>query len=403
MVLYMRFDPVFRMVVMSDIHYKADIPTEPERFKKGMELAYKYARKNSYSAIDALFVVGDFANRGQEDEMLLFKNSLSESVAPETETVLMLASHEFMSAGVEAAYEKLGRIFSKAPDEHKVINGFHCISMSCDKGCEIQEKKQEWLKRELAIAADDDWKKPIFVFQHPHLSGTVYGSINWGENDIISILMNYPQVVDFSGHSHAPINDPRSVHQKYFSSFGTGSLSYFELDEFDKLGGTVPLNAHECAQFLIVEVDAQNRVLVKPFDILSGEFFENEWLIEKPHDPGSFTYTDARYRNPEKPFFDTDTFVKVEKEENGYFIAFGQAKGIKERIDSYTVVIKDKSCGRIVKQLNETSSYYIYKMPEVIRIPLGALTKGEYVAQISANGFWNNASEKFIYSFEVFE
>jgi hypothetical protein len=83
----------------------------------------------------------------------------------------------------------------------------------------------------------------------------VYGSINWGEDDIIAILNDYPQVIDFSGHSHAPINDPRSIHQKYITSLNTGSLSYFELDEFDLMYGTVPPDAKQCAQFYIVEVN----------------------------------------------------------------------------------------------------------------------------------------------------
>lgn len=397
----MDFEPVFRMVVMSDIHYKTDVPTEPERFKKGMASAYKYASDSAYKKIDALYVVGDFANRGQEDEMRLFKKSLDECVLPETETVLMLASHEFMSEGVEAAYEKLGRIFGMPADAHKVFNGFHCISMSCDKGCAIFEEKQKWLRMQLEEAATDDWKKPIFVFQHPHLSGTVYGSINWGEDDIIHILMDYPQVIDFSGHSHAPVNDPRSVHQKYFSSFGTGSLSYFELDEFDKLTGTVPENAGECAQFLIVEVDAQNRVRVKPFDILTSSFFDCEWTVDKPSDPSSFVYTDERYRTPEKPFFDRDSHVWIDRKENGVTITFGQASGDKERIDSYTVVIRDVACGRIVRQVNITSSYYLNVMPEKVSAFLGELPEGKYSAEIYANGFWNNSSDKYSFSFEV--
>lgn len=397
----MKFEPIFRMAVMSDIHYKINDKTEPERFAEGMKMAYEYAAGCEYKALDALFVVGDFANRGQEDEMRLFKSSLENCVKSETETVLMLASHEFMSEGVEPAYEKLGRIFGKKADEHKIINGFHCISMSCDKGCGIHEEKQQWLKEQLEIAASDNWKKPIFVFQHPHLSDTVYGSINWGEDDIIGILMNYPQVIDFSGHSHAPINDPRSVYQKYFSCFGTGSLSYFELDEFDKLGGTVPENAHECAQFLIVEADAQNRVLVRPFDILSGRFFNDGYLIEKPYDVDSFVYTDERFRCPEKPFFPETTQVSVSNTDGETAVEFSQGSGIHERIDSYTAVIKEKSTGRTLRQANVTSSYYLYNMPETIRISLGSLKAGSYVGELYANGFWNNKSDALVFEFEV--
>lgn len=396
----MKFEPVFRIAVMSDIHYKTDVPDEPERFKRGMELAYDFAERSAYKNLDALYVVGDFANRGQEDEMTLFKKSLDECVLPGTETALMLASHEFMCEGVEAAYEKLGRIFGKAPDEHKVINGFHCISLSCDRGCRIDEPKRQWLKEQLELAAADDWKKPIFVFQHPHLSGTVYGSINWGEDDIMSILMNYPQVIDFSGHSHAPINDPRSVHQKFFTSFGTGSLSYFELDEFTYQGGTVPANAHECAQFLIVEADALNRVLVTPLDILTGMPFNDGCLIEKPYDTASFIYTENRALKAEKPFFSENTVAEFTSE-GEQRLSFTQADGRTERVDSYTVIIKDPSTGRTVRQISETSSYYLREMPEKVSVSLDKLPAGTYRAEIYACGFWNNISDCFVYDFEV--
>jgi hypothetical protein len=103
--------------------------------------------------------------------------------------------------------------------------------------------------------------------------GTVYGSANWGEDELTDILMNYPQIIDFSGHSHAPINDPRSIHQRHFTCLGTGTLSYFELDEFDKYYGTIPPGNDRAAQMLFVEADADMRVRVYPYDLITSNFF----------------------------------------------------------------------------------------------------------------------------------
>ena len=89
----MEFNAKLRFIVTSDIHYKADTDVEKERFEKGMQKAYEYAAGESYKNIDAYFAVGDFANRGQEDEMLKFKKSLDAVIAPETKIILMLASH----------------------------------------------------------------------------------------------------------------------------------------------------------------------------------------------------------------------------------------------------------------------------------------------------------------------
>ena len=236
------FKPVLRFLVVSDVHYGDEREAEYERMEKAINTAYELSEKEEYSKLDALYVVGDFSKRGTEKQMYAFKNTLDEFLKEGTEVAVSLASHEFMNDGEEKALENFGRIFGMEPDTHKVINGYHFISVTSTNGCHFDEAKQNWVAAELKKAAADDPRKPIFFFQHPHIMGTVYGSANWGEDELTAILMNYPQIIDFSGHSHAPINDPRSIHQKHFTCLGTGTLSYFELDEFDKVYGTVPPN-----------------------------------------------------------------------------------------------------------------------------------------------------------------
>ena len=391
--------PIFRMVVCSDVHYQEGKPNEPARFEKGIQQAYDYAAGEAYDKIDALYVVGDFATSGSEAEMQMFKASIDKCVRNETQITLTLASHEFRYGEAEAL-ARFDRIFGMEKDTHKVINGLHLIALTRQDGCRIREKKQTWLKEQLKKAAADDPYKPIFVFQHPHLTDTVYGSINWGEDDIIEILMDYPQVIDFSGHSHAPINDPRSIHQKYFTSMGTGSLSYFELDEFDKRGGTVPPDAENCAQYLIVEVFPDNAVLIKPFDILSGMFFHAGYYIEKPSDPETFIYTDARYKTTEKPVFPENTGFTVETHDHTVKLHFYQAY-IKDRVDSYTIVVKSKNDGHIVKQMNISSSYYLNPMPRDRSLVFDLDEAGAYTVEVTANSFWDTCSDKITASFSV--
>ncbi len=392
---------VLRFIACSDLHFKVDVATEPERFKKGMQLAYAYADTQEYKGIDALYVVGDFANSGSEGEMLLMKRYADAYVRPETQIAYMMASHEYFSLDKEeGAHKRFKKIFSQEPDQHRVINGFHFISVTTERGCRLFDEKKDWISRELKIAAQDDPFKPFFCFQHPHLTDTVYGSIAWGEDDIISILMDYPQIIDFSGHSHAPVNDPRSIHQKYFTSVGTGSLSYFELDEFDLLDGTVPKDKEQCAQFQIVEVHEDGSVLIKPFDILSGRFFHNGWFIEKPWEPASFIYTDARYKTSYVPRFHADADVSIEMKDLQLKITFEQAECSPERPDSYTVVIRAAD-GHIIKQATVPSSYYIYEMPKSISLSLPFDQTGQFTLHLTANGFWKNHSDPIVKTFEV--
>ncbi len=397
----MEFNAKLRFIVTSDIHYKVDSDVEKERFEKGMKRAYEYASFQSYKKIDAFFAVGDFANRGQADEMLKFKESLDTVIRPETKITLMLASHEFMSEGQQAAEEKLKNIFSLEPDNHFEIYGCNFICISTEDGCRIKEKKQEWLKEKLSLSVANGRKSPIFVFQHPHLTDTVYGSINWGEDDIIAILADYPQVIDFSGHSHAPINDPRSIHQKYFTSLNTGSLSYFELDEFDLMYGTVPPDAKECAQFYIVEINEDNAVRILSYDILTEKFFDNEYLIEEPWNPESFIYTPERAVKEPRPYFSDDKICVILYENKKLNIEFSQAKTDGYRVNAYTVAVKNTH-NEIILQKRVCSSYYLNNMPEKVDVTLDfPYETGEYTLEITAHGFWIAKSDKMVFKFSV--
>ena len=100
----MTFIPKLRFIVVSDVHYKM----EKDRFEKGMRFAYDYAASTPYPKIDAFFAVGDFVNRGSEEEMRKFKESLDRVIKPETKITLTIASHEcFCEDGVDGAILRL--------------------------------------------------------------------------------------------------------------------------------------------------------------------------------------------------------------------------------------------------------------------------------------------------------
>lgn len=390
------FTPVLRFMVVSDIHLKDESCIEEKRFADALNYAYAIAQSSeSYKKLDAIVVVGDFANSGTEIQMRKAKKILDAGVDyDETQVIMSFASHETNHDGTAVSAERMKRILSQDPDQHKVINGFHFVSVSPSHSCNYDDAKKEWMAKELASAAKEDKAKPIFVFQHPHNTGTVYGSILWGEDELISIYMNYPQIIHFSGHSHAPINDPRSIHQKHFTSLGTGTLSYFEMDEFDKITGTIPENKANAAQILIVEADADNRVRVYPFDVLTGNFFPQIHRIDTPSDIGSFKYTDNRYKTEVVPYFeDNAKLVVSDITDTSFKIEFDQAKIDEDYVNCYDIVLKDAD-GFVARHLSIWSEYYFYDMPKTRSyIFTGLEPKTDYSLTIKACGFWNNISE----------
>lgn len=388
------FNPTLRFFVVSDVHYKDEHSIERDRMEKAIKTVYALSDGESYNKVDALYVVGDFANSGTRPQMTAFKDTLDKNLRPGTDYTLSLASHEFGSEGEEAALQKFAEIFAQEPDSHKIINGYHFISVTCTNGCHFDEKKQTWVAEELAKAAKDDPKRPIFFFQHPHIMGTVYGSANWGEDELTAILMNYPQIIDFSGHSHAPINDPRSIHQRHFTCLGTGTLSYFELDEFDKVYGTVPPNDDIAAQMLIVEADAEGRVRIYPYDLITDNFFPFTWRIDSAWDVDSYLYTDARYRTEKAPWFDADAKLEIKNvKADGFTAEFDQAKVEEEYVDDYNVYVKTAD-GVTVRNSTIWSEYYFYNMPEKLSVSFDGLASGEYRVEIYANSFWKTRCKK---------
>lgn len=124
------------------------------------------------------------------------KKILNAGLPADVRLIMTMASHEYMTDGEENALRRFDEIFGLAPDTHAVINGFDFIAVTTTGGCHFDDKSAGSSPQSLKSGGAGR-QKPIFFFQHPHITDTVYGSINWGEDEITDILINYPQIVDF--------------------------------------------------------------------------------------------------------------------------------------------------------------------------------------------------------------
>lgn len=388
------FSPVLRFMVISDVHVKDEHTIERDRMVQAIKTAYRLSEESSYNKLDACYIVGDFADRGTYIQMKAVKDILDANLREETVWNVSLASHEFMSDGPEGAKQRLSEIFGQDCNTHRVINGFHFISVGCTERCRFGDDERAFAWNALKEAAADSPEKPIFFFQHPHIQDTVYGSIAWGEDELTPILCNFPQIIDFSGHSHAPVNDPRSIHQRHFTCLGTGTLSYFELDDFDKYYSTFPPHKEIASQMLIVEADKDNRVRVYPYDLITDNFFPYTWKIDRPWDVDSFIYTDARFKTTDAPYFADGAVAEIlDKKSDGFTVRFPQAIPVgDEYVCGYNVYVKDMN-GHVVRNKNMWSDYYFYDMPEYLSVDFDELEAGEYIAEIYAISFWDTRSE----------
>ncbi len=403
------FIPVFRFAVASDVHIKADDSTNAERFAKLFETAYRYSENHpTYKTLDAVLLAGDNCNTGSDEEYAILNRVVKENLREETTYVPIMGNHEFRVGGHEG-YE---RNMPTPLDLHVVVKGFHIIGLSpsSGKGGAPQSVKQaQWLYKELKKAEADDPEKPIFTMQHGHIWHTVYVSRSWfthGTVQLHAVYSQFPQVVNFSGHSHGPVNNPLSIWQNSYTQVGTGTMNYFEMEDDVGAADTVPPRAEQAAQYTIVEVDAQNRVRLLPFDIIAGDFIRTPATtddpaaqlirqIDKPSDPSAYVYTSARKKTATKPWFGKDAAVAVmNADADSVTIAFDSAE---DNECVYAYAVKVAEAAKPKKAVAETgvyAEYYFEPTPATQSCTLDGLKPGtDYVVTVTPMNVWLQKGE----------
>lgn len=375
------FGTVLRFVVTSDTHVSSVGDETAQRLEKLFKSAYTYAEKQAYKDLDAVVVVGDMTNYGQPYEYTAWKMVVNKNIKQETELITVMGNHEYyaylkdLPSGVDSYTTNLDKELNK----HVVIDGYHFIGISTYGEGDYSDDL-EWLEKNLADAASADPDKPIITFQHHHIKDTVYTSSEWYAKQSVQldeIYSKYSQVLNFSGHSHGPINNPTSCYQKDYTLFGTGTLAYYEMAS-GMTYGTKPPGYEDAAQFYIVEVSKDNKVRVLPYNLLTDDFFKTAdgskqlvYEIDNLKDKSTWKYTDARKEESAAPAFTSDAKMTI-SDESKYTanITVPQAKD-DDCLYSYHIVCTPVS-GK-VKEFNYFSEYYFEPMPETVTFELYGL------------------------------
>lgn len=268
------FVPAVRFMVFSDTHIDDANDLKLDRISKAVNYGYKFGEGKEYTALDAVMFTGDVTNGGLPEQFNAFEKTIKESVKEETDILAVVAKNHDGYEG-KGALDYCRKITDDEPDFHKVINGFHFIGISTSK---LESERyglyqRTWLRKQLNEAVKDSPDKPVFVFSHEHVRNTVYGSSSfegWGITYFKDILEQYPQVVHFSGHSHYPLNDPRSVNQNRITTVGTGAMAYMEF-AVDKDRSIHPSGNENAAQCWIVEADSEGNLMLHGTDVLHEE------------------------------------------------------------------------------------------------------------------------------------
>ncbi|MBQ5663257.1 MAG: metallophosphoesterase, partial [Bacteroidaceae bacterium] len=423
--------------VISDVHLGSSTG-------EGAMVKVPRALKNltSQKKLDAIFVVGDLTDGGNPNQykqlVSVFSNE-GNFVKPVGQKIFMMGNHDNYSA--ISNYKNGLKSFNNGKeyplDQYIVIKGYPFITISNRNGSNNDDTNpsngegaypktvQDTLASWLARAAKECPGKPIFVFTHIPPKYGCYSSWpgegdsetwpTWGMRVLNPILNKYPQAVVFSGHSHFPLGDPRSIHQgvnqdsdkqNYYTVINTGSTTYSEIHSPSVDAGIHPASYEHITEGLIVNVQPDGNVEVRRYDTRLNEEIQpdNRWLLKAPFDGSQFTYADVRdtYDNVygkelrtglPAPTFAAEAAVKVEGEGVKVSVTFPQASD-NESVFRYKVQIMN-SKGYAVKNRWIFSGFYLNsETPETLTVSFGGLEVGaEYTATVQAYDSYENASE----------
>ncbi|MBQ6065261.1 MAG: metallophosphoesterase [Clostridia bacterium] len=393
------FTPVLRFIAASDTHVETYLDIESHRMQKMLRLGYAIADADAeYNALDAVLVAGDLTDDGRKDQFNAFSAALNSCLREGTRFLGVTAkSHDGGTMRRKEVHEYYTAVTGNSPDFHTVINGFHFIGLSASDNDDVHydDGQIAWLRAQLEEATAEDPDKPVFVTHHEHVRNTVYGSSDfegWGETYFTDVLNDFPQVVDFSGHSHYPLNDPRSVWQGAFTAVGTGAIYYSEFT-IDDVRTYHPDDSRRTSTCWIVEVDADNRVRLRGMDIPAQEFL-CEYILDNPADPANRDYTpEKRAAASLPPVFEQGAALKVMKLAGDVKITAPAAKSDDSmEIVLYRAVAYDADGNEAAKTWT-LPAYYTAGQQKTVTMKLSDLEKGSYEIRVVAETAYGVQSE----------
>ncbi len=391
------FIPVMRFVATSDTHIQKLGDTGCRRTSAMIKTAYAISEADEdYKNLDAVVFSGDITDKGRRDSFFAFAAITDNEIRAGTQRLAVVAKAHDSYRYLNNSLKVFTAITGQETDFHRIINGFHFIGVSrSPKLKHYTDEQVKWLDENIALAVKEDPEKPVFVFQHEHVRDTVYGSSKtdgWGLDTFTEVLSKYPQVVHISGHSHFPANDPRAVWQGSFTAINDGGLAYYEL-AVDGKNGQFPEEKDRMSQALIIEVDANNRVLVKVLDVDEGKIMR-EFLIDNIAEENKTKYSfEERKANSSAPTFPEGATLGYEKKGAKHCITVPQATVSEDNeVFVYRLYVVSEK-GKVIREKWAFSDYFFADKPESITFDGFMAVSKNLTVKVCAEDVWGNRSE----------
>ncbi len=329
-----------RVGIISDVHILSD--ESIENFEKAL-------RFFDESKVDAVLIPGDIADLGMLEQLelagIVWNKVFPGDVAADgrkVEKLFIYGNHDIDGVNMGGTKNKFPdirdrfdraifhrraecweKVFNEpyAPIYAKTIKGYTFVMAHFDNAY-----NQPGLREFLAnLAPTLDKNKPFFYAQHEHPLHTVFSpysdALDCGETT--DILSQYPNCIAFSGHSHYPLTDEKSIWQGAFTSVNAASGRYImtlsgrenSVGCFEPPYGThrcYPIDPVDSVHALVMEV-CDDKVILKRHEVLTNLSLGDDWVIPiGANAPKPYSYEERAKTSP-VPEFPKDACVTIER------------------------------------------------------------------------------------------
>ena len=405
--------PLLKVAVMSDV--------------QGMPYAEDAGMRNLERALDVfaglkpdvIVNAGDINDCGNDVDAVRYYKARCDVRLGKLPHVACLGNHEIDFVRKEnrgrrtrdVCLAEFNAVFGDGPSAvvHRVLGGYDFISLAVASTERYAAEDVAALKVALDAAVAHDAKKPVFVVTHFHPLDTVNSSGSAKQDSGLRALFNgYPQVVNLSGHTHNPLQDPRSIWQGEFTVIDTSTLCYgciaMKPQAANQVSCLIPYG-HEAVGCLFIEVYA-DRMVARRFSVRNRQEIEPDrpWTFALPYDPKHPTYSFAARASKESvPDFGGDAEPTLWYDYGYVYLMFG-AVCPSRSVFGYRVELSEE--GGETKSYFHLSDYYrlpAYRQDRVVfRMPPHAVrADGRYRCRVFPVGFFGGEGAPLVWSFGI--
>jgi predicted phosphodiesterase len=282
------------------------------------------------------------------------------------------------------------------------VNGYHFIGVSSDGmngvQCTYDSETIAFVTEKLEVAKNADPNKPIFLAIHQAPPNTVIysdGSDCFYSAEMDALLKQYPNLVVITSHTHAPLQNEKSISQSNFTTLNTASLYYVGgMSNMGNLATGQLGDIYQFGQGLLIRATGND------VDVERQDFYNNEKIKEN----WTFTAGDnTKYTTGHtsvKPKFADDAELSVEwVDDTSVNIAFDAATN-KDSVEYYEVSAYNVTLGA-VDATKKLSSFYWKnsdEIPESFEVKLAGLSnERSYRFEVNAFNCWGESVKLISY------